>query len=104
MFRTAAIGAAFLVFAGIAGVALASEAGETERCGARGEILASIAGDDATRRAIGFPRGQGIVELWASEQSGAWLVLVTSPDGESCLAASGVDKAERTAEFSLAAF
>jgi len=93
MFRTAAFGSAgLMMFAMIAaGPASAAEPGI---CGARTELLAEIETDGATRCAIGFPRGQGIVELWTSEESGTWIVLITSAKGETCLAATGQDHHE----------
>lgn len=32
-----------------------------------------------------------VVELWASEKTGTWTVLMTGPDGRACIIASGQD-------------
>ncbi len=45
--------------------------------------LASTFGE--TRRAYGSQASDGLVEVFASE-SGSWTILVTSPDGHSCIA------------------
>ena len=41
------------------------------------------------RQAVGLNRQNGVVELFASADTGSWTILLTSPNGVSCLIASG---------------
>lgn len=41
------------------------------------------------RQAVGLNRQNGVIELFASADTGTWTILLTSPDGVSCLIASG---------------
>jgi hypothetical protein len=41
------------------------------------------------RQAMGMHGGNGVLEVYASADTGTWTILVTSPDGKSCLLASG---------------
>lgn len=42
-----------------------------------------------TLRSAGLHRDDRLVEVYASEDTGTWTILVTRPDGVSCLLASG---------------
>ena len=42
-----------------------------------------------TLRSVGLQRAEGLVEVYASEKTGTWTILVTRPDGMSCLLAAG---------------
>ncbi|MGG7644944.1 hypothetical protein ACQ5SP_09090 [Rhodovulum sp. YNF3179] len=42
-----------------------------------------------TRQSIGLGRGDRVVELFASTETGSWTIIVTRPDGVSCLLATG---------------
>jgi hypothetical protein len=42
-----------------------------------------------TLRSVGLQRGDGVVEVYSSETTGTWTILVTRPDGISCLLAAG---------------
>jgi hypothetical protein len=42
-----------------------------------------------TRQSVGLNDANGIVEIFASPETGTWTILVTTPDGKSCLLASG---------------
>lgn len=44
-----------------------------------------------TLRALGLAANNTLVEIYASEETGTWTVVVTRPDGLSCLVASGGD-------------
>lgn len=108
MLRIAAIGSAALMACTIIATEMPALAIEAGICAPRAELVAAMESDGAKRRAIGFPRGQGVVELWRSEQSGAWSVLITSATGESCLTATskdagGVDASEDGAKAVQAA-
>ncbi|MGM0584772.1 MAG: hypothetical protein ACQEUZ_08975 [Pseudomonadota bacterium] len=43
------------------------------------------------RRGYGLEEEQagGVVELWASEETGSWTLILTTPEGLACLLASG---------------
>ncbi len=44
-----------------------------------------------TVHGIGVTDGQRVVEVWASDATGTWTIVVTLPDGSSCLIAAGED-------------
>lgn len=59
-------------------------------CGKRDDIVRQLeAKYGETRRSIGLQQGRGVVEVYASEMSGSWTILVTDPRGMSCLMAAG---------------
>jgi hypothetical protein len=67
-----------------------AEAGETGACAARAEVVAKLAQRfGETLRSVGLQRADGLVEIYASEKTGTWTILVTRPDGMSCLLAAG---------------
>jgi hypothetical protein len=41
------------------------------------------------RQAVGLNRSNAVVEVFASAETGTWTILVTTPNGVSCLIASG---------------
>ncbi|TYO89188.1 hypothetical protein [Oceanicella actignis] len=59
-------------------------------CGPRARMLALARGPRgaARRLGLGLQGGDAVVELFA-EEGGAWRILVTDPEGRSCLAAQG---------------
>ena len=62
----------------------------TGACAARGEVVAKLAQRfGETLRSVGLQRADGLVEVYASEKTGTWTILVTRPDGMSCLLAAG---------------
>lgn len=42
------------------------------------------------RLVVGVNQAGSLIEFWGSDQSGSWSVIITYPDGMSCLADSGV--------------
>jgi hypothetical protein len=74
--------AAALLAAGAAGSAAASCA----PAGALAEMLAGEWGE--ARRFSGLDARGAVIELWVAP-SGSWTLLVVSPGGTACLAASG---------------
>jgi hypothetical protein len=42
-----------------------------------------------TLRSIGLHQNDGVVEVYSSEATGTWTILMTRPDGMSCLLAAG---------------
>lgn len=59
-------------------------------CGKRAEIIKQLESKyGETRQSLGLQQGRGIVEIYASDETGSWTILVTDPRGTSCLLAAG---------------
>ncbi|MEM8790340.1 MAG: hypothetical protein AAGE80_01885 [Pseudomonadota bacterium] len=59
-------------------------------CGHRSQIVKQLAdryGETALSR--GVARGAGVVEIYVNPDSGSWTIVVTNPNGTSCLMAAG---------------
>lgn len=77
---------------GFAALILAVGPGHAEGapCGARALIIEQLGNRyQETRRAVGLASNNAVLEIFASEDSGSFTILVTMPDGRSCLVASG---------------
>ena len=61
-------------------------------CGTRDSVVAKL-GDKygEVRRGGGLAGSTAIFEIWASEATGTWTILKTSPDGMACIIAVGDD-------------
>jgi hypothetical protein len=60
-------------------------------CASRAEIAARLAGEYSEALAGGGMQGpQGFVEVWTSVGGGTWSLLMTRPDGSSCVIATGM--------------
>jgi hypothetical protein len=59
-------------------------------CGTRDSMVAKL-GDKygEVRRGGGLTGSTAIFEIWASEATGTWTILKTSPDGMACVMAAG---------------
>ncbi len=58
-------------------------------CGARDAIVERLDGTYAeSRRGHGLQPGRGVLEIFASE-GGSWTLLLTLPNGASCILAAG---------------
>ena len=59
-------------------------------CGERDAVIAKL-GDKygEVRRGGGLTGSTAIFEVWASESTGTWTILKTTPDGLSCVMAVG---------------
>ena len=59
-------------------------------CGTRDSVVAKL-GDKygEVRRGGGLTGSTAIFEIWASEATGTWTILKTTPDGSSCIMAVG---------------
>ncbi len=85
LFRTASTGGLVLAF-----LTLAHGAGAAPLCGKREEIrdrLDRAAGERPT--SLGLDDGGRVVELFVSPGGRSWSLLITWPDGRSCMIASG---------------
>lgn len=59
-------------------------------CGDRAGILAHLAETyGETRHSIGLAANNSVMETFASATTGTWTITVTSPEGTTCLVASG---------------
>ena len=59
-------------------------------CAARKDIVSKLAERyGETLQSIGLNRDNGLMEVYASEKTGSWTILLTKPDGLACLVASG---------------
>lgn len=62
------------------------------RCASRVAIAENLSvkyGEQQT--AFGLAEsGQSMIEVWASPETGTWTILVSLPDGQSCMVASGI--------------
>jgi hypothetical protein len=93
-FRNATLAAA-VVLATLGGTAEAQMV-----CGKRDAIVGQLERKyGETRRSVGLQQGRAVVEVYASEKTGSWTILVTDTDGKSCLMAAGDGfEAVKTAE------
>ncbi|MEM7057019.1 MAG: hypothetical protein AAF557_05475 [Pseudomonadota bacterium] len=59
-------------------------------CGKRDDIIKQLKVKyGETRRTMGVQQGRGVVEMYASAETGSWTILVTDPRGMTCLMAAG---------------
>ncbi len=70
--------------------AATAHAQQARNCGPRELVVNRLAeGYGETRQSMGLGANNAVIEVFASEESGTWTILVTSPNGTSCLVASG---------------
>ena len=59
-------------------------------CGKRTDVIRQLGEKyGETRRSLGRSEGRGGVELYASDETGSWTILLTSPQGIACMMAAG---------------
>ncbi len=59
-------------------------------CGPRTAVVDRLAeGYGETRQSVGLGANNAVVEVFASHETGTWTITVTSPNGLTCLVASG---------------
>jgi hypothetical protein len=67
-----------------------AEAEEARTCADRAQVVARLAERfGETLRSLGLQRGDAVVEVYSSEETGTWTILMTRPDGITCLLAAG---------------
>ncbi|MEM8871797.1 MAG: hypothetical protein AAGB10_05390 [Pseudomonadota bacterium] len=67
-----------------------SATAQSRNCGERTEIIQRLQdGYGESRAGAGLSTTNGIVEVFASEESGTWTIILTLPTGKSCLVAAG---------------
>jgi len=63
---------------------------QTSGCAQREQIVERLQSKyGETRQRMGLDNSNRIVEVFASDETGTWTILVTSPSGMSCLLAHG---------------
>ena len=59
-------------------------------CGPREAVVDRLAeGYGETRQSMGLGANNSVVEVFASDETGTWTITVTTPNGMTCLVASG---------------
>jgi hypothetical protein len=60
------------------------------QCGPRAAVVAQLADRfGESRRSMGIAANNMVMEIYASEASQSWTITVTTPQGQTCLIASG---------------
>ena len=68
----------------------AVEAQQQRNCGPRDLVVTRLAeGYGETRQSMGLGANNAVVEVFASDETGTWTITVTTPNGMTCLVASG---------------
>lgn len=82
---------AFLAAVGITLIAgTAAQAQNLRNCGPRQAVVDRLAsGYGETRQSMGLGSNNSVVEVFASAETGTWTITVTTPNGLTCLVASG---------------
>jgi hypothetical protein len=80
---------ALIAFGLLAGTPSARAEGQ-EACADRALVVKRLADRyGETLRSMGLNQSDGVVEVYSSEETGTWTILVSRPDGKSCLLAAG---------------
>lgn len=67
-----------------------AEAETRQACAKRDQVVRKLEQKfGETLRSIGLHQSDGVVEIYSSEETGTWTILMTRPDGTTCLLASG---------------
>lgn len=65
---------------------------QSANCGPHERVIAGLAtGYGESRVSIALGSNNTVVETFASADTGTWTIIVTPPDGPTCLVASGQD-------------
>ena len=79
-----------LLGAAICAAVLPLSAHAQNNCGARDAVISKLAsGYGEAFAGGGLQSSTRIVEVWMSEEKGTWTILVTRPDGSTCVLAAG---------------
>lgn len=63
---------------------------QNRNCAPREAVIERLAsGYGETRQSIGLGSQGAVVEIFASTETGSWTITVTTPNGTTCLVASG---------------
>jgi hypothetical protein len=76
--------------AAFATILLPMAASAQQNCAKRDQVVARLANKyGEVRQSIGLAPNNGVFEIYASQDTGSWTILVTNAKGLSCLVASG---------------
>ena len=79
-----------LTIAAVFYISSAASAQSQRNCGPRTVVVERLAdGYGETRQSVGIGADNSMVEVFASETTGSWTILMTTPTGVTCLVASG---------------
>lgn len=82
----------FALSLGFVGTIWAVQAAQAQQanCGERGQVVERLQQKyGETRRSVGLAANNGVVETFASDESGTWTIVITLPNGMTCLVAAG---------------
>lgn len=82
----------FALSLGFAGMIFATQAAHSQgnNCGERGAIVERLQTKyGETRQSVGLAPNNGVVETFASSDTGTWTIVITMPNGMTCLVAAG---------------
>lgn len=82
----------FALSLGIAGVLLALQAAQAQpaNCAKHETVVERLASKyGEVRQSMGLAQNNGVVEVFASPESGTWTIIITLPSGIACLVAAG---------------
>ena len=90
MWKTLALSAGFALIASTAMAQSQSQSQSQPQCNERDNVLALLAKKyKETPIAAGVTNTGGLVEVLTDIKSGTWTIIVTTPQGMSCLVAAG---------------
>ncbi len=90
--RYLVVAALAVALGGSAFAAAAAPAGDDELCGTRADILKHLGGRYREHPvAAGIALNGGYVELLSSRAGGTWTIVITKPDGSTCVVVAGED-------------
>ncbi len=71
-------------------ILLTQAASAAPRCAPRAVVLEQLADRyGESRRSVGIAANNMVMELFANDESQSWTITVTTPQGQTCLLASG---------------
>ena len=63
---------------------------QNRKCGPRAKVVETLAQKyKESRQSIGLATKGRVMEVYASDETGSWTIVVTMPNGMTCLVASG---------------
>lgn len=77
---------------GLGGLCLATQIAQANpQCAPRDQVIDGLAQTyGETRRSLGIAANNAVMEMFAATDTGTWTLIVTMPDGMTCLVASGI--------------
>lgn len=74
----------------MAQVAHAQDGAQQAICGTRADVVEKLSGKfGELQQGAGLVNKNRILELWRSEKTGSWTILMTRADGKTCILAAG---------------